>query len=185
MRNLPAPSCHSVDRGGFRRNWISILSDQRPIHHTSLAYYWICKYWQLYYFQGVLFFYWYIQPCWCEYMFISLSIIKIRKDSFDSIISRYALLSSEISGWWHLTLKPSNFGEASSISIFARLGLSPKATDQIAKPCVILNNSRLAGCDWIHFIQMMRMFKMFVVMMGREKWRFSLWANSLAAEMKG
>ena len=85
------------------------------------------------------------------------------------IIFRYALLSSEISGWWHLTLKPSNFGKASSISIFARLGLSPKATDQIAKPCVIRNNSNLAGWDWIHFIQMMRMFKMFVVIMGREK----------------
>lgn len=36
-------------------------------------------------FSGSAVFYWYIQPCWCEYMFISLSIIKIRKDSFDIV----------------------------------------------------------------------------------------------------
>ena len=37
-------------------------------------------------FSGSAVFYWYIQPCWCEYMFISLSIIKIRKDSFDIVV---------------------------------------------------------------------------------------------------
>ena len=110
-------------------------------------------------FSGSAVFYWYIQMSWCEFMFISLSIYtkskfwlqnKERFLWYCSIISSYALLSSEISGWWHLTLKPSNFGKASSISIFARLGLSPKATDQIAKPCVILHNSKLTGWGWIH-----------------------------------
>ena len=187
MRNLPAPSCHSVDRGGFRRNWISILSDQRPIHHTSLAYYWICKYWQLYYFQGVLFFYWYIQPCWCEYMFISLSIIKIRKDSFDIVVwfpdmhcCQAKYLGGDIWHWNH------PISERHLLFPYLRgSGYPPRRQIKSQNPVWfwITQDSQ----DEIEFIssKLWGCLRCLWLWWGEKKWKFSLWANSLAAEMKG